>query len=323
MQALYGSKINLHSTHITLNWCSILREMHQLKVKGFDFMSLCSKKVGDGNNTNFWFDIWKGESNLQDTFPRMFALETDKQSTVAAKIAQVDGSFRRPVRGSLEQDQFNELISFIDSVSLSFSQDGWVCNASGDGSFRVKDIRNLIDDLILPSWSEPTRWVKFIPIKINIFIWRARRDCLPTRSNLVRRGVFVDSNACPICGSYEEDIHHILFQCDLAQAVLRRICRCSDYSKNMSNKRPSITRKPVEGPPRELLRCDEDTIQESQSPNCEGKDCAKIIKKQSKPDNIEHEIAKITQKPDQRTFSVQVNKPKVKIASIRAKAANL
>nr|GEX16052.1 hypothetical protein [Tanacetum cinerariifolium] len=65
----------------------------------------------------------------------------------------------------------------------------------------------------------------------------------------------------------------------------------------MSNKRPSITRKPGEGPPRELLRwygydtnlsledefietdndttdndsSDEDTIQESQSPNCEGK----------------------------------------------------
>nr|GEX59988.1 RNA-directed DNA polymerase, eukaryota [Tanacetum cinerariifolium] len=145
--ALYGSNINFHSTHITSNWCSILREMHQLKVKGFDFMSLCSKKVGDGNNTNFWFDIWKGDNNLHDTFPRMFALETDKQSTVAAKIAQ----------------------------------DRWVCNASGDGSFRVKDIRNLIDDLILPSWPEPTRWVKFIPIKINIFVWRARRDCLPTR----------------------------------------------------------------------------------------------------------------------------------------------
>nr|GEU30864.1 hypothetical protein [Tanacetum cinerariifolium] len=65
----------------------------------------------------------------------------------------------------------------------------------------------------------------------------------------------------------------------------------------MSNKRPSITRKPVEEPPRELLRyygydtylsledefpgtdndttdndsSDEDTIQQSQSPNCEGK----------------------------------------------------
>nr|GEZ27651.1 ChaC-like family protein [Tanacetum cinerariifolium] len=35
------------------------------------------------------------------------------------------------------------------------------------------------------------------------------------------------------------------------------------------------------------------------------KDCAKITKKQSKPDKIEHEIAKNAQKPDQMTFSVQ------------------
>nr|GEV97587.1 hypothetical protein [Tanacetum cinerariifolium] len=35
-----------------------------------------------------------------------------------------------------------------------------------------------------------------------------------------------------------------------------------------------------------------------------GKDWAKITKKQSKPDKIEHDIEKIAQKPDQRIFSV-------------------
>nr|GEV28870.1 reverse transcriptase domain-containing protein [Tanacetum cinerariifolium] len=41
-----------------------------------------------------------------------------------------------------------------------------------------------------------------------------------------------------------------------------------------------------------------------------GKDYAKITKKHSKPDKIEHEIEKIAQKPDQKTFSVQVIKSK-------------
>ncbi|GKD48854.1 RNA-directed DNA polymerase, eukaryota, partial [Tanacetum coccineum] len=70
-----------------------------------------------------------------------------------------------------------------------------------------------------------TRWVRFVPIKVNIFIWRARQDCLPTRVNLVRRGINVDSCVCPICSSGEDEINHILFRCDLAQQVLRRICR--------------------------------------------------------------------------------------------------
>ncbi|GKA89823.1 RNA-directed DNA polymerase, eukaryota [Tanacetum coccineum] len=188
-----------------------------LKDKGFDFLPLCSKRVGDGNNSRFWLDIWKGDIILRDKFPRIFALEMDKTITVAAKMASlVDSSFRRPVRGGIEHVQFNELRSYIDSVTLSNSHDRWICNMSGDGIFRVKDIRNSIDDLMLPSWLEPTKWVKYVPIKINIFGWRARRDCLPTRANLIRRGVYMEFSNCSICGLYVEDTHHVLFQCDLA-----------------------------------------------------------------------------------------------------------
>ncbi|GKD11921.1 RNA-directed DNA polymerase, eukaryota, partial [Tanacetum coccineum] len=229
MQAIYGPNIDSHSVHLASNWCSILREMQTLKDKGFDFLSLCSKRVGDGNNSRFWLDIWKGDITLRDKFPRIFALEMDKTITVAAKMASlVDSSFRRPVRGGIEHVQFNELRSYIDSVTLSNSHDRWICNMSGDGIFRVKDIRNSIDDLMLPSWLEPTKWVKYVPIKINIFGWRARRDCLPTRANLIRRGVYMEFSNCPICGLYVEDTHHVLFQCDLAQSVLRRICRWWD-----------------------------------------------------------------------------------------------
>nr|GEW46535.1 retrotransposon protein, putative, unclassified [Tanacetum cinerariifolium] len=48
-----------------------------------------------------------------------------------------------------------------------------------------------------------------------------------------------------------------------------------------------------------------------------GKDCAKIVKKQSKPNKIEHKIERLHQKPDQRTFSVQVNMPKAKITKFK------
>ncbi|GJR74707.1 RNA-directed DNA polymerase, eukaryota [Tanacetum coccineum] len=226
---LYGPNIDSHSIHYSSNWCSILKEMQMLKAKGFDFLSLCNKRVGDGNNTSFWLDTWRGDSALCDSFPRMFALEMEKNCMVATKMAApVDASFRRSVRGGIELVQFNELRAILESVSLSHSLDRWICNASSDGSFRVKDIRNLIDDLILPSGSGPTKWMKYVPIKINIFVWRARRDCLPTRVNLMRRGVVMESTDCPICGLVEEDAHHILLQCDLAHSVLRRICRWWD-----------------------------------------------------------------------------------------------
>ncbi|GKC36781.1 RNA-directed DNA polymerase, eukaryota [Tanacetum coccineum] len=121
----------------------------------------------------------------------------------------VTHSFRRPVQAGSEHQQMVELNSLMESVSLSQSHDRWICDLAGDGEFRVKEVRNSLDNLFLPSHFEPTRWVKYIPIKINVFAWRARRDYLPTRANLNRRGIILDSSTCPLCQSSEEDIHHV------------------------------------------------------------------------------------------------------------------
>ena len=72
---------------------------------------------------------------------------------------------------------------------------------NGDGEFRVKDIRKLLDDVFLPKDEVPTRWVKVIPIKINIFAWKVSLDRLPTRENLAQRGVSVPSLSCPNCNN--------------------------------------------------------------------------------------------------------------------------
>ncbi|GKD28305.1 RNA-directed DNA polymerase, eukaryota, partial [Tanacetum coccineum] len=226
---MYGPSIDSHPVNLSSNWCSIVRELNLLKDKGFDFLSHCKKRIGDGYCTRFWYDNWICDKSLRDRFPRLFALEMEKEVSVAVKMgASVADSFRRFVRDGSERHQMLDLISMLESVSLSSAQDRWICDLSGDGEFRVKEVRNILDDLFLPSQLESTRWVKYIPIKINVFAWRARRDCLPTRSNLIRRGVHLDSANCPLCQTSEEDIQHVLFRCDLAQIVLRKICRWWD-----------------------------------------------------------------------------------------------
>nr|GEX71249.1 RNA-directed DNA polymerase, eukaryota [Tanacetum cinerariifolium] len=111
-----------------------------LDSKGFDFLSHCKIRVGDGLNTRFW-----------------------------------------PVRDGAESHQWTELMSMLGTISLSSSPDRWVCDLNGDGVFRVKDIRSTLDDIFLPSSGVATRWVKYVPIKVNIFAWRARLDRFPTR----------------------------------------------------------------------------------------------------------------------------------------------
>ncbi|GKB04375.1 RNA-directed DNA polymerase, eukaryota [Tanacetum coccineum] len=219
IQAVYGSSFNLHSVNQPSIWCSILREVHLLKSKGFDFITHCKKRVGDGHSTRFWYDNWISDQSLCDRFPRLFALETDKEATVDAMLgaSSTDVSFRRAVRDGAERQQWSDLNSLSGSVSLSSSKDRWICDLTGDGDFWVKEVRNTLDDLFLRSQPDATRWVKYIPIKINVFAWRVRLDCLPTRSNLIRRGVILDSALCPLCDSTVEDIHHVLFGCDNAQ----------------------------------------------------------------------------------------------------------
>nr|GEY85321.1 RNA-directed DNA polymerase, eukaryota [Tanacetum cinerariifolium] len=134
-------------------------------------------------------------------------------------------SFQRDVRGGVEAQQFNHLSTLLDPVILSNSEDRWVCDLNGDGEFRVKDVMNLLDEFFLPKADVPTRWVKVIPIKVNIFAWKMFLNRLPTRSNLAKRNVVIESESCSLCDSAQEDVTHVFFSCTLVNDLTRLICR--------------------------------------------------------------------------------------------------
>nr|GEX02712.1 RNA-directed DNA polymerase, eukaryota [Tanacetum cinerariifolium] len=67
------------------------------------------------------------------------------------------------------------------------------------------------------------RWIKSIPIKINVFAWKLHLDRIPTRINFDRRGVQVPSILCPVCNVAHEDTSHLFFSCVVDTA--RLICR--------------------------------------------------------------------------------------------------
>nr|GFB30189.1 RNA-directed DNA polymerase, eukaryota [Tanacetum cinerariifolium] len=127
IHALYDPSLESHSLHLTSNWSSILRVMRSLIPTGFNFMSHCKKRIGDGRNTIFWFDPWVNAQPLHILFPRIFALDLDKEASVATKLGSpfVDESFRRPVRDGAERFQWRDLCEVIDSVTLSSSKDRW------------------------------------------------------------------------------------------------------------------------------------------------------------------------------------------------------
>nr|GFA68838.1 RNA-directed DNA polymerase, eukaryota [Tanacetum cinerariifolium] len=64
IQALYGPSIDSHPVNLASNWCSIVRELNLLKDKGFEFLSHCKKRIGDGYCTRFWYDNWICDKSL-------------------------------------------------------------------------------------------------------------------------------------------------------------------------------------------------------------------------------------------------------------------
>ncbi|GKD24079.1 RNA-directed DNA polymerase, eukaryota [Tanacetum coccineum] len=140
IQAVYGPSIVSHPVNLSSNWCSIVRELHLLTDKGFDFLSHCKKRTRDDNRTCFWVDKWIGDKPFQNHFPRLFALELDKEVLVVDKMkVVVTHSFRRPVRAGSEHQQMVELNSLMESVSLSQSHNIWICDCN---TLKIKSHRN-------------------------------------------------------------------------------------------------------------------------------------------------------------------------------------
>ncbi|GJV09846.1 RNA-directed DNA polymerase, eukaryota [Tanacetum coccineum] len=208
------------------NWSTIIKEVDVLKAQGIDLISHCKIRIGNGRSTSFWKDLWIGDCRLCDKFPRLYALDVNKECSVTSKMSDsFTSSFRRVIRGGIKSTQLSDIMSILGSVILSSNEDRYFWDLNGDGDFRVKDVRNLIDETFLPKDVSPTRWVKSIPIKVNIFAWKVSLDRLPTRFNLVSRGVPVPSLSCPSCNIVQEDLGHTLFSCDLAISVSRLVCR--------------------------------------------------------------------------------------------------
>ncbi|GJV09834.1 hypothetical protein Tco_1351375 [Tanacetum coccineum] len=143
------------------NWIDIIHDIPLLYNKGIDLPGSIKKKMGNWENTMFWEETWLGEAPLSFLYPRFYVLEYDKNISVAAKMAHPSFgySFRRNPRGGVEQVQMTDLLSKMEGLILPDMLDRWFWSHSA---------RNLIDDKTLEVVGSKTRWIKYVPIKVNI-----------------------------------------------------------------------------------------------------------------------------------------------------------
>ncbi|GJV57500.1 RNA-directed DNA polymerase, eukaryota, reverse transcriptase zinc-binding domain protein [Tanacetum coccineum] len=176
-------------------WLSIIREVNRLKDKGMDLISFIKPKCGNGTSISFWNSVWRGEVAFKDLVPRLYLLENMKDIPVASKQLMREGS----------------------------------------GNFSVSFIRKRIDSAFHPRGDMKTRWIKEVPIKVNIHAWKVLNDYLPTRFNLSRRGLEIGSINCPICNCMAESARHLFFSCELVKQIMLTITRWWDLDYQDTN----------------------------------------------------------------------------------------
>ncbi|GJY09056.1 RNA-directed DNA polymerase, eukaryota, partial [Tanacetum coccineum] len=206
-------------------WMNIVHETNALLNKGIDLIKFMRIKLGNGQITSFWEDMWSEGGTLKNRYPRIYALESSKSITVGMKVAQpsLAFSFRRAPRGGVEQEQFDEIVALVNDVILAPISDRWTWTLESSGDFSVASVRKLIDDKSIPVVDYKTRWIKYVPIKVNVHAWKVKSDSLPTRFNISRRGIYIDSIMCAICDKGAETSSHLFFSCCMVRQVVRLI----------------------------------------------------------------------------------------------------
>jgi hypothetical protein len=93
-----------------------------LEVKEMFYKNI--KKIGNGNSTSFWTEVWNGDSPFSVRFERLFELSLNKEITVNMALSENCDSlkFRRRLHGESAQ-LLEELKNICHGINLDDSRD--------------------------------------------------------------------------------------------------------------------------------------------------------------------------------------------------------
>ncbi|GJV46834.1 RNA-directed DNA polymerase, eukaryota [Tanacetum coccineum] len=108
------------------SWAGVMVGEYSSRIKAWDdvILKLRSRPPHSGSVLKVMGDYgsncWIGDVPLRVKFPRLFALDLNKEASVAVKLsAPIDISFRRNARGGIEEHLLADLTLLMDSVTLS------------------------------------------------------------------------------------------------------------------------------------------------------------------------------------------------------------
>ncbi|XP_058749041.1 uncharacterized protein LOC131622003 [Vicia villosa] len=164
-------------------------------------------RIGDGSKVRIWHDNWI------PTNPGFKALSPIREIEENARVnVLIDADLGRWNTEFLNEVFNQHEAAQIASIPLSsrLREDKRIWHYEKDGEYSVKSAHHYLKDLRRKKAPGPSScssvdiWKKLwkVPIdsKIKNCVWRAGKNILPTRSNLLKKGISLDPN-CPFCCS--------------------------------------------------------------------------------------------------------------------------
>ncbi|GJU91365.1 RNA-directed DNA polymerase, eukaryota [Tanacetum coccineum] len=179
-------------------WANVVSTIHDLHNSNIIPNNSIRIKLECGSKVRFWKDVWLGDSVLYQTY-------------------------NRHIEGGGIRDMFTDLTAEIQQIQLISDEDSWQWLVGKNGVFTVGETRKHIDSFILSVLDTRTTWSKFLPRRINVFMWRLALDRLPHIFHLSRRGFDIDSILCQLCSRAAKTKDHFFSFCEIACDVWRLV----------------------------------------------------------------------------------------------------
>jgi exonuclease III len=196
--------------------------------------------IGDGGGTSFWHHNWCSVGPLAVAFPRLFRISLQVEASIQDMGTWVSGTWIWQLKWrrsffAWEEEMYRDLLLVLEVVPLSLDKPSWSFRYGIGGEYSVKaNYDFLYSRLVPPSSLSPLLcgvvnrvWDSWAPSKVLVFSWQALLSSIPTRANLLTRGVVLEEDhpSCAVCGGGVETENHLFLLCPLAWSIWIEVYR--------------------------------------------------------------------------------------------------
>ncbi|XP_022014026.1 uncharacterized protein LOC110913509 [Helianthus annuus] len=116
-----------------------------------------------------------------------------------------------------------DLCFLLRDTFLGDSRDSWRWLGDKDGEFSVGSLKRQMDSNMDFSNRFVWEWSKWVPLKCNLFAWRAEMGKIATRVELRKRNIPIPSLSCPFCASADETTDHLFSACSFVSVIWTKV----------------------------------------------------------------------------------------------------